>query len=423
MVQTHRQHTDMVSSAAWMPASFAETYPNLQGGNEGNSWEKAEELTMPPYFSASFDKKIKMHRSGACVGTIADLDWVRFMDVDYEGSCLLTGSVSSNIYGWNTTTLKANWSIIPAHQAPPHLSDSLQGINSVNGLEWMNGSTTIFASGAGDGSIKVWDTRLLDSKSHQHSCVGSVVAHSGKLNNIQWLKDNRFLMTSGRDDVIRLLDMRMLPHSSDSSVRPLNPDWKLDRLVIQEYTGHSCSGYNIQAALYENDSRICTGSRDGKIYIYDTWSGQNIDILDGISQPTHLVVPLPDRCGPGLISSIATSCQLFVWAPTSTAENTPESDLLPVEKMDDEARLERARHEALENTFQQFGDRFLKALRTEGPNTRTFFEEDVQLAYSQHLRAALLRHGRVPLPQDPPHLDPSPSSSTSVNYNQRPEPD
>ena len=401
LVMTLRQHTDVVAECEWMPASFCETFEHFEPGTSPNDEAKSMQLTMPPFFTAGFDKVVKFYRGGICAGTLTEhADWIRFLSVNATGSTLASGSVSSSIFGWDTSSLKPIWRIVPAHEAPPHLQTPLAGINSINGLEWSHSSHTTFASGAGDGSIKFWDTRLIDSNANQNSCVGSLVAHSGKLNNVKWLKDDRFLLSSGRDDVIRLLDVRMLRNAfetkTDAPLTRVNEELQLSKMVVQEYRGHSCSGYNVQAALCDGDATIVTGSRDGKVYFYDTWSGKNVLTLSGPEQPVHLAVPLPPKCGRGIIAATAVSGHMFVWAPSSTAEHTTEEDLLPKPQHDEASIMETARQEALERTVSQFGERFLKALRMETPANRAFFDNDVREAYQRHMLEALRRRG-VPL--------------------------
>lgn len=399
MVLSLQQHSDIIASCEWMPSSFTETFetylPQLQPTSVPPVQAK---LTLPPFFTAGFDKKIKFHRGGLCVATMVEHDdWVRFMSICYTGERLVSGSVSSMLVGWDLSLLKPVWRISPSHVAPPHLEQSLKGINSINGLEWTHESTNIFASGAGDGSVKIWDSRILDSEANADSCVGSVIAHDGKLNNLHWLKDNRFLMTSGRDNVIRLLDMRMLRNVLDSQTPPSrlqSAPWNRDRLIVKEYAEHSCHGYNVQANLYDNDERIVTGSRTGKIFIYETWTGRLAKILDGPTSTAHLVVPLPPKCGRGFISAAGGSSTLLVWGPSSTTENTREANLSPQEELnDEETAIELARQEALELTVAQFDTRFLEALRHSRPYNTILQDENVRTAYNRHIRASLVRRG------------------------------
>lgn len=399
MVLSIQQHQDIIASSEWMPAAFSESFDTYLPQEGPSSLPPTSvRLNMPPFFTAGFDKKIKFHRGGVCAVTMLEHDdWVRFMSICCTGERLVSGSVSSSLFGWDVSLLKPVWRIAPAHVAPEHLQNSLKGINSINGLEWAHGSTTTFASGAGDGSVKLWDTRILDTTSGPGSCVGALVAHDGKLNNLHWFKDNRFLMTSGRDNVIRLLDLRMLKNVIDSQTPPARQGtafWDRQRLVIQEYSEHSCQGYNVQASLYDNDERIVTGSRTGKIYVYDTWSGSLAAELDGCSSTAHLVVPLAPKCGKGLISASGGSSTLLIWGPYSTTENSREANLAPKDEMNDEdTAVELARQEALELTVAQFDFRFLEALRESRPYNSILADENVRQAYNRHMHEALRRRG------------------------------
>lgn len=408
-----RAHNDVCSACEWLPADRSETFELETPQEEGHpsTDSSTHMVTMPPFFTAGFDKVIKLFKRGKCVGEMVESDWVRFMSVGDDGRHLLSGSVNANIFGWDTNRLKPLFRIAMAHVPPPHLLASLQGINSINGLEWAHGSSTTFASGAGDGSVKLWDARQLDANSSSANAVGSIQAHNGKLNNVIWTQDNRYLVTSGRDDVIRLLDLRMIRDSS--LTLPSSSPASNSSLVVREYTGHSCSGYNIQAAMDAHDSIIVTGSREGKIFIWDKETANVMTVLSGPVQPTHLVVPLPERCGPGLISATAVSAHIFVWAPFSTTEDSPECNLAPPPAHDDDTVIEVARQEALENTISQFGERFLRALRQEGPASRIFMDQDVRDAYAEHIRAALDRLGRAHLLMQQHPTDPNAQPQTT----------
>ena len=399
LVLSFSQHSDIIAACEWMPASFCESFDtHLPQTRPTTLPPTPVRLNMPPFFTAGFDKTIKFHRGGLCVSTLLDHDdWVRFMSVSSNGASLVSGSVSSMLYGWDVGLLRPVWRVSPAHIAPPHLQDALKGINSVNGLEWAHGSDTTFASGAGDGSVKLWDARVLDSVSSADSCVASLMAHDGKLNNLHWFQDNRFLMTSGRDNFIRVFDLRMLRNIIDSQTPPSRQDtasWNRQNLIIREYNHHSCQGYNVQASLYDNDERIVTGSRVGKIYIYETWTGRLSTTLEGSGSTSHLVLPLPPRCGRGFVSAAGGSATLLVWGPSSTTENTRESNLSSHEEMnEEESVMEMARQEALESTVAQFSQRFLDALRQSRPYNTILYDENVRTAYSGHLREALRRRG------------------------------
>jgi len=47
-------------------------------------------------------------------------------------------------------------------------------------------------------------------------------------------------------------------------------------LSINEYKGHKCSGYNIEANFFDYEKYIITGSEDSFIYLYDVITSRNI---------------------------------------------------------------------------------------------------------------------------------------------------
>lgn len=397
-----------VTCLEWMPTRFSQAFypPPLPASREENAYLHTEKIKLPPFFSSGLDKRINMFREGVCVATLTDQDqWVRFMSVCNSGDYLLSGSAFSSLFGWDIATLKPIWKIDPAHVAPDHLLDALQGVNSINGLEWAHDSSTIFASGAGDGSIKLWDTRILDSLATANSCVNSLVAHDAKLNNLHWLQDNRFLMTSGRDNVIRLLDMRMLKNTLDSQLAPSKAHmapWYRNQLILHEYAEHDCGGYSLQAKLYDRDERIVTGSGSGRIYIYETWTGRLVETLLGGEQTNHLVLPLPTVCGPGFLSASAASSKLYVWGSSSTTEHTSEENLSPQLDMSaSDVAISAARQEALQRTVSTFQSSFAEALRNHRPYDVVFLRNDFRATYHSYLMEAIERRG-IQLPNPEP---------------------
>ena len=384
-------NSDVVSGCAWLPSIHQETFElershsakamlsamkeqdraraqvldGLENGGSDDSFEEDSqdddwkyEVKMPPFFTSAFDKQIRFYKSGKCAAILTDHnEWVRSMSVDREGKSMVSGCVESNIYGWDITTLKPVWKIVPAHLAPEDFIRSLEGFNSINGLEWSPSSPNIFASGAGDGRVKIWDTRLLRACSRHDDSVITIHAHDGKLNNIQWFKDERFMMTSGRDDVIRMLDMRTATDFIDNSCHNSQKiSLDRDKCVIKEFKGHQCSGYNIQATLWDHERRIASGSSNGCVYIYHVESGKLENVLNGPIQPMHLVAELPETCGFGLLTGTAVQPTLFAWGPHSSAENTPFADLdAKRDPNSDESILGLARREAVETLVQRFG--------------------------------------------------------------------
>lgn len=77
-------------------------------------------------------------------------------------------------------------------------------LNSINSIHIFRENSDTFASAARDGSVHVWDCRLAP----ENGAVQKWTAHDAKLNAVQGGLDGVSLLTSGRDDSLRLWDRR-----------------------------------------------------------------------------------------------------------------------------------------------------------------------------------------------------------------------
>lgn len=79
-------------------------------------------------------------------------------------------------------------------------------------------------------------------------------AHNGKLNCAEYSSSDRHILTSGRDNTIRLWDPRKLsdPDTGSSS-------------VVMEYNKHLCGGYNIYSTFLNSERNIVTGKTKNKV--------------------------------------------------------------------------------------------------------------------------------------------------------------
>jgi len=139
----------------------------------------------------------------------------------------------------------------------------------------------------------------------------AIQAHNAKLNSAMFSKNDVHLLTSGRDNAIRLWDVRSLGvHNRDLSRT------KPTKAIVAEYNKHQCVGYNITAQFYNDEKNIITGSEDKQVYIYDTLSA---NITRAISFPPpnhviHLVAPQPNTLD--FVSSSIEDTDILLWSPT-----------------------------------------------------------------------------------------------------------
>ena len=167
-------------------------------------------------------------------------------------------------------------------------------VNSVCYVDRKNSS--IFISGSDDGLCKVWDTRIL--KDNQP--VGIFYGHISGLTCVDSKEDNRYFITNSKDQSLKLWDLRksctekknfqMLHHDyrysmvSRSSLELLRNSAKKEDQSIMTFRGHNVHTTLIRchfSPLYGTGQRyVYSGSYDGKVYIYDTVTGDNIMKLE-----------------------------------------------------------------------------------------------------------------------------------------------
>lgn len=162
--------------------------------------------------------------------------------------------------------------------------------------------------------------------------VATIQAHIGKLNASLFSSEDRYILSSGRDNSIRLWDNRVLSNfnSSLSSKSPhvsneISKNSKINsKGLIREYTKHTCNGYNVNCCWFSNDKYllllilvliaryIVTGSEDKKAYIYNTLSGKLEKVLDDHPSVVHLVSASQNSANTIVTSSIENVFIYFI---------------------------------------------------------------------------------------------------------------
>jgi len=189
-------------------------------------------------------------------------------------------------------------------------------INSITYLNKENSST--FISTSDDGVSKLWDTRILEN----NKPVGIFYGHVSGVAYICSKEDGRYFITNSKDQSIKLWDIRK------STIQKMNyPFLKFDYryeilsaehieeikkfqqkvdAAVMTFWGHQVHMSLIRchfSPVYGTAQRyIYSGSYDGRIYIYDTVSGQNVLCLE---QPNN---------GNALNGSVIRDC---AWHPHS----------------------------------------------------------------------------------------------------------
>ena len=232
------------------------------------------------FLSCSLDKTIKLWKNYKNIHTFLEhSDWVRCISIREDNQQFLSGCVSSVVKLWDIPTQRVIGSIINQNSDPTSLT-------TVNSLNFMNNNPNLFIIGLRSGEVKIFDCRIQNKNDNYIKNVGivqSFKAHQKKLNTAKLNKSDKYILTSGRDSLLRLWDIRKLPKENE-----------INQKYIYEYNKHKCVGYNIECNFYLNENYIITGSEDGNIYIYDILNNKNYYKLKTLLKCINLIKQIPN---------------------------------------------------------------------------------------------------------------------------------
>jgi len=177
-------------------------------------------------------------------------------------------------------------------------------VDDINAIRYADSTSNILYTGSDDCLAKVWDKRVLSASSG--SPVGVLLGHTEGITHIDSKGDGKHLITNGKDQTIRLWDIRKM--LSQNEVRQafrneshfprfhwdyrcmdypgvgLDVKHPLD-CSIQTYRGHIVRETLIRcyfSPVHTTGQRyIYTGSHEGTVYIYDVVSGKIVSTLSG----------------------------------------------------------------------------------------------------------------------------------------------
>lgn len=183
---------------------------------------------------------------------------------------------------------------IPTNKIKQSIFAHKEDINSVCYLDKSN--TSIFISASDDGVCKLWDTRILKN----FEPVGIFYGHVSGLTHIESKGDNRYFISNCKDQSIKLWDVRN--YSTEKKNYPfLKYDYRheilgsqhIDQIKtyqkkfdqsVMSYWGHQVHSTLIRSHFSPvhgtNQRFIYSGSYDGKVYIYDINTGENVAYLE-----------------------------------------------------------------------------------------------------------------------------------------------
>ena len=233
------------------------------------------------FLSCSLDKTIKLWQNYNNVHTFFEHnDWVRCISVREDNVQFLSGCVSSVVKLWDLPTQRVIGSITNKSSDPNSLT-------TVNSLNFLNNNPNLFIMGLRSGEVKICDSRIHNQNDNNIKNVGVVQnfkAHQKKLNTVKLSKNDKYILTSGRDSLLLLWDLRKLPKENEVP----------DNYIINKYNKHKCVGYNIECNFYMDEKYTMTGSEDGNIYIYDISNNNNYYKIKTKLKCINLIKQIPN---------------------------------------------------------------------------------------------------------------------------------
>lgn len=210
-----------------------------------------------------------------------------------DGTELVGASNDDSLYIYDLAACKLTLRI-PAHE------------DDVNTVCFADESGNILYSGSDDNLCKVWDRRCLNMRGQP---AGTLTGHLEGITFIDSRGDGRHFISNGKDQTIKLWDIRKMAANGPRGPRFRRSDWDYrymdyppERLPMKHpndqsvftYRGHSVLRTLIRCYFSPMESTgqkyIYTGSTDACVYIYDLASGSLVAKLD------HHESPVRDCC-------------------------------------------------------------------------------------------------------------------------------
>ncbi|CAK9180894.1 unnamed protein product [Ilex paraguariensis] len=217
-----------------------------------------------------------------------------------DGRELVAGSNDDSIYVYDLDANKLTLRI------PAHRSD-------VNSVCFADETGHLIYSGSDDDLCKVWDRRCFAAKGQ---AAGVLMGHLEGITSIDSRGDGRYLISNGKDQAIKLWDIRKMSSNVKYKSPPRKYEWDYRMmeypndarnrthpadLSLATYKGHSVLRTLIRCyfspAYSTGQKYIYTGSTDASVYIYDLVSGAQVARLDFHEEPVrdcswHPVYPM-----------------------------------------------------------------------------------------------------------------------------------
>lgn len=207
-----------------------------------------------------------------------------------DGRELVAGSSDDSIYVYDLQENKVSI-CIPAHES------------DVNAVCFADESGHLLYSGSDDNFCKVWDRRCLGTNGQ---AAGILTGHIKGITFIDSRGDGRYFISNGKDQAIKLWDIRKMSAKATRLPRSMHLNWDYrcgaypehalnikhpNDQSLATYRGHSVMRTLIRCyfspAYSTGQKYIYTGSSDSSVYIYDVVNGAQVAKLDFHEDPVR----------------------------------------------------------------------------------------------------------------------------------------
>lgn len=200
-----------------------------------------------------------------------------------DGRELVAGSSDDAIYVYDLEANKLSMRILA------HTSD-------VNTVCFADESGHLIFSGSDDNLCKVWDRRCFVAKGKP---AGILMGHLEGITFIDSRGDGRSFISNGKDQCIKLWDIRKMSANVTCDLGFRNYEWDYRWMDYPPHARNLRHPYDQSVSTYKGHSVLCTlircyfspefstgqkyiytGSNDGSVYIYDLVSGEIVAKLE-----------------------------------------------------------------------------------------------------------------------------------------------